>query len=118
MQQSQLQWIPLTQNEQLDSIVDLSHTKAQIIFKHSLTCSISSMIKNRLERAGSLPEADFYYLDLLTYRALSDRVAHLFGIEHESPQVLLIKDGACIYHESHYGIMMDELQQQIEAISK
>lgn len=113
-----MNWIPLEQYEQLEIIKSRSITKPQVIFKHSTTCSISSMIKNRLERTLDLPEADYYYLDLLTHRSLSDGVAHTFGVEHESPQILLIQGGKCVYTESHYGIMGDEIAANMLPISK
>jgi bacillithiol system protein YtxJ len=107
-----MNWIPLTQIEQLDSIQDASHSKPQLIFKHSTTCSISKMAFDRFERAATPEGIDFYYLDLLNFRSISNSVAEKFQVHHESPQVILIKNGACIYDESHYGIMMDEVIEQ------
>ena len=110
---SKMQWIPLTQIEQLDSIADNSKHKAQVIFKHSTTCSISKMALSRFEREEAPNTIDFYYLDLLNYRNISNAIAEKFKVHHESPQVLLIKNGECTYDESHYGIMMDELLEQV-----
>ena len=71
------------------------------------------MAKNRLER-NELPDAaDFYFLDLLKFRSLSDKIAEDFSVNHESPQVLLIKNTSCVYEESHSGIQMDEIAEQI-----
>jgi bacillithiol system protein YtxJ len=67
------------------------------------------MALDRFERAEAPENVDFHYLDLLNFRAISKEIATFFQVHHESPQVLLIKDGECIYDESHYGIMMDEL---------
>jgi bacillithiol system protein YtxJ len=67
------------------------------------------MALDRFERAATPENVDFHYLDLLNFRAISNKIAAFFQVHHESPQLLLIKDGACIYEESHYGIMMDEL---------
>jgi bacillithiol system protein YtxJ len=67
------------------------------------------MALDRFERAEAPENVDFHYLDLLNFRAISNEIATFFQVHHESPQVLLIKDGECIYDESHYGIMMDEL---------
>lgn len=107
-----MNWIPLTNVEQLDSIRTASESKPQVIFKHSTTCSISKMALDRLERAAAPETIDFYYLDLLSYRSISNSIAETFQVHHESPQVILIKNGECIYDESHYGIMMDELVEQ------
>ena len=67
------------------------------------------MALDRFERAESPLNVDFHYLDLLNFRTISNEIATFFQVHHESPQLLLIKDGECIYDESHYGIMMDEL---------
>jgi len=107
-----MNWIPLTSEEQLDQISELSKNKPQAIFKHSTTCSISSMALGRMERSVAPESIDFYLLDLKQYRNISNLIAEKFQVHHESPQVLLIKKGECIYDESHYGIQMDELVEQ------
>ena len=105
-------WQQLTNEIQLDEIKTLSAQKPQLIFKHSTRCSISSMAKNRLERSTMPDGVDFYYLDLLKYRNISDKIESLFNVPHESPHVILIKDGECKYDESHSGISMDEIEAQ------
>ena len=105
-----MNWHPINTVEQLEQIKAASFTTPQVIFKHSTTCSISRMTLDRFERAESPENVDFHYLDLLNYRAISNEIASFFQVHHESPQLLLIKDGECIYDESHYGIMMDELK--------
>ena len=110
-----MNWINLHTDLQLTELKELSKTRAQVIFKHSTRCSISSMAKNRLERNTQPDSTDFYYLDLIKYRSLSDKVAGDFSVNHESPQVLLIKNTECVYEESHSGIDMDEIAAQIIA---
>ncbi len=104
-----MNWKALNDLEQLESIKAASYTTPQVIFKHSTTCSISRMALDRFERAAAPENVDFHYLDLLKHRPISAAIAEKFQVFHESPQVLLIKQGECIYDESHYGIMMDEL---------
>jgi bacillithiol system protein YtxJ len=104
-----MNWKALDDMEQLESIKAASYTTPQVIFKHSTTCSISRMALDRFERAAAPENVDFHYLDLLKHRPISAAIAEKFQVFHESPQVLLIKQGECIYDESHYGIMMDEL---------
>ena len=104
-----MNWKALDDMEQLESIKAASYTTPQVIFKHSTTCSISKMALDRFERATAPENVDFHYLDLLKHRPISAAIAEKFQVFHESPQVLLIKQGECIYDESHYGIMMDEL---------
>ena len=107
-----MQWIHLTGEAQLNEILTLSGNKPQVIFKHSTRCSISSVAMQRLQK-GTLPDdIDFYYLDLIAYRSLSNKVAEVFKVEHESPQVLVIKNGQCVYNESHLGISMDDIVDQ------
>ncbi|SDC48866.1 bacillithiol system redox-active protein YtxJ [Niabella drilacis] len=104
-----MNWIPLEQETQLDAIDLSSGSRPQLIFKHSTRCSISSVVKSRLNK-GRLPDmVDFYYLDLIAYRDLSNAIAERYGIRHESPQVLLIKDRKCVYHESHSSVYMEDI---------
>jgi bacillithiol system protein YtxJ len=109
-----MEWQNLTELSQLETIKNTSFERPQVIFKHSTTCSISKMAFSRFEKAEAPDGVDFYYLDLLQYRPISNAIAEQFEVFHESPQVLLIKNGACTYDESHYGIMMDELVEQIQ----
>lgn len=110
-----MKWIPLTSIDQLETISQKSNTTPQVIFKHSTRCSISSMALNRLERESAPDQADFYFLDLIQNRALSNEVAEKFEVHHESPQILLIKNRACVYDESHQGISMQEIAEQLSA---
>jgi bacillithiol system protein YtxJ len=107
-----MQWNPIISVDQLDTIKEASFNKPQVIFKHSTTCSISKMALSRFEREEAPETIDFNYLDLLNFRSISSEIAEKFQVHHESPQVLLIKKGECIYDESHYGIMMDEIIEQ------
>lgn len=104
-----MNWHPITTIDQLELIKIASFTRPQVIFKHSTTCSISRMALDRFERAKAPDNVDFHYLDLLNYRPISNAIADFFQVYHESPQIILVKQGECIYDESHYGIMMDEL---------
>ena len=107
-----MKWIPLNSLAQIEQIRNESINKPQVIFKHSTTCSISKMALDRFERSNAPDTIDFYYLDLLNFRNISNAIAESFQVHHESPQVILIKNGACVYDESHYGIMMDEIVEQ------
>lgn len=101
-----ISWIYLTSIDQLEEISGKSYSKTQMIFKHSTTCGISRMVFNRfgkdLDQGGD--KIDFYYLDLLGFRSVSDAVSHQFQVRHQSPQLLIIRDGAVVAHESHGGI--------------
>ena len=110
-----MNWIELQNLDSLEAIKLKSFERVQVIFKHSTSCSISSVVKNRLERSISPTEIDFYHLDLIKHRDVSNAIASLFQVHHESPQILVIKNGECIYDESHYGIMMDDIVEQAVA---
>lgn len=107
-----LKWIELKDPGQVEAIKKLSSEKCQVIFKHSTRCSTSSVVKNRLERSEADDRIDFYLLDLISYRAVSNEIAETFNVYHESPQVLVIRNGECIYDESHYGITMEDIIEQ------
>ena len=108
-----MNWKEFTTEEALQEIKNRSTEKPQVIFKHSTKCSISSMAKSRLERATAPDGIEFNYLDLIAHRNVSSKIAEEFNIEHASPQVLIIKDGACIYDESHNAINMDEIVEAV-----
>lgn len=107
-----MNWNTLTDEKQLDAIKEESKQHPVVIFKHSTRCAISSMAKNRLERDEQSPGISFYYLDLLSYRPISNKIAEEFQVQHESPQILLIKGGQCVYDESQNGINMSDIIEQ------
>lgn len=113
-----MNWLNLTEIEALDELIQSSVNQPFVIFKHSTRCSISAMVKDRLERQwtnedGGLP---VYYLDLIRYRPVSDHIAFSLGVQHESPQILLINNGSCVYSVSHSAINAHELRLQISAL--
>ena len=107
-----MNWIELIEPSQLELIQQKSVERPQVIFKHSTRCAVSSMAKSRLERSSHTPEADFYFLDLIKHRHISDKISAVFSVYHESPQVLVIRKGECIYDESHSAINMDDIAEQ------
>jgi bacillithiol system protein YtxJ len=100
-----INWIPLTFIGQLDEIVAFLNQKPVVIFKHSTRCSISRMALKQFENEFDLEDSvDTYFLDLLEHRDISNEIASRFGVYHQSPQLLLIKDGKAIYDVSHDAI--------------
>jgi bacillithiol system protein YtxJ len=108
-----MNWINLVSEDGLTKIKELSYQQPQLIFKHSTRCSISVVAKNRLENTPTPTGVDFYYLDLLNHRAISAKIAEDFNVYHESPQILLIKNGECVYDESHSGIRMEDIVEEV-----
>jgi bacillithiol system protein YtxJ len=109
-----MNWLSLTAEKQLEEIDKLSYTseiKGILLFKHSTRCSISSMALNRLERSLKVSDSlPIYLLDLLDYRSVSQYIAERYGVMHKSPQVLIIKNGKCIYDASHSDINAADIQ--------
>ena len=112
-EQKQLPWKRLTSVEQLDVILESSKTKSVAIFKHSTRCGTSSMVMRQFERSYDLPEGqmDLYYLDLLSFRNVSNEVAARFQVWHQSPQLLVIRNGNVVYNASHHSIHASKLEQ-------
>ncbi|GGA92097.1 bacillithiol system redox-active protein YtxJ [Puia dinghuensis] len=104
-----MNWISLQSEAQLEDIREKSVSRPQLIFKHSTRCPSSALVKSRLERAAQPEAIDFYYLDLISFRPISNKIAETFFVEHESPQVLLIRNKECVYDESHLGITMADI---------
>jgi len=105
----------LTALEELDTA---SFTHPILILKHSTRCSISDVAKARLDREENLNGVDFIYLDLIKHRDISNALAEKYNVHHESPQVLLIYKGECVYDESHIGISMAEIKEQVASLSQ
>jgi bacillithiol system protein YtxJ len=103
-----MEWTQLETAAQIDAIKQ--QAGYSLIFKHSTRCSISMMAKRRFELDWeNLPDdMPLYFLDLIKHRDLSNKVAQDFSVYHESPQLLLIKDGECILDQSHGAISVDE----------
>lgn len=107
-----MNWIHLNDLQQLDQVVRDSEHKPVLLFKHSTRCSISDMAKARLDRSNLFDSMDAYYLDLIAFRSISQAIAERFGVHHESPQILLIRNGECILDASHNGILPAEIAEE------
>lgn len=110
-----MSWNNLTSIEQLDALAQ--ENSPFIVFKHSTRCSVSSMAKRNLEFDFSLLPQGFplYYLDLISYREISNAIADKWQVRHESPQLLLLKGDSCLYNASHQDI---ELREALAAIAE
>ena len=115
-----MEWIQIDNESAFSKIKEESKEKPVVIFKHSTRCSISAAALARLERSWKKEEmngTNFYFLDLLTFRPLSLKVAEEFDVEHESPQLLLISNGECVFHSSHMSISYNEVKNQLGKIA-
>lgn len=109
-----MQWKNITDLTQISEIQQKEGYS--LIFKHSTRCSVSSMAKRRFELDWEILPADtsLYFLDLISYRDISAQIAETFQVNHESPQILLIKNGDCILDASHSDISADEVAEVIK----
>ena len=107
-----LSWIPLDNIKRLKDIVGKSKIKPQVIFKHSTRCGVSRMLMNQFIDAYDFnkEDVDLYYLDLLSHRDISNEVAQQFQVVHQSPQLIIVKDGDLVAHASHGQILEVDLR--------
>jgi bacillithiol system protein YtxJ len=112
----EMEWNKLESLSQLDEIREMSDEKPVLIFKHSTRCSISSMAWDRLKRNWKEEDSEKvtpYYLDLIRHRDISNQVERDFNVYHESPQIILVKDGKAIYDNSHMGISYSDIMLRV-----
>jgi len=102
-------WNELEDIKQLDDLIELSKSKKVAIFKHSTRCGISRAVKKAFEKQFKDIDAVFYYLDLLKHRDISNEIALRFNVQHQSPQLLVLKDGKVIKNDSHYNLLDIEI---------
>lgn len=115
-QDSKINWVPLNDIAQLNEISSSSAVQPVVIFKHSTRCSISRMVLKQLENEYEYKENEVtpYFLDLLAYRDVSNEIALRFNVMHQSPQMIVIKNGKAVYNASHDGIHAEDVEQFLE----
>ena len=114
-QQAFINWIRLTNIDQIKQIRSLSKSETVFIFKHSTRCGISKMVIKRFENMfdESMSNVKVYYLDLLNYRDISNEIAVSFEVIHQSPQLLIIKNEVSVFNASHQDITSVKLQDYL-----
>lgn len=108
-----MEWISLKDSRQLDEIIAESNERPVLIYKHSTRCNISRSALDRLERkwdSSAIGSVKRYFLDLLSYRDISNKIAEMFQVEHHSPQILVISNGKSVLDLSHYEIDFDQIK--------
>jgi len=108
-----VKYFELNKMEQFDEMDEISATKSVVIFKHSTRCSISRMALKQFDAAFNYPEEkiDWYLLDLLNHRDLSNEIANRYNVTHQSPQILVIQNGKAVFNASHDSIAAEDLKQ-------
>jgi bacillithiol system protein YtxJ len=112
-----MKWIELKEVTQLEEIQNESADGPVLIFKHSKRCNISRASLDRLERNWNEKEmahVKSYFLDLLSYRELSNSIVDRFNVEHESPQILIIAKGKSVLDLSHFEIEYDQIKSAVK----
>jgi bacillithiol system protein YtxJ len=106
-----MKWNHLTEKEHLETAIKNSFERPVLLFKHSTRCPISSMALSRVERSWSFTDSQLepWFLDLIQHRNLSNQIAATTGIQHESPQVIVLKEGKVIHTASHYDIRLENI---------
>jgi bacillithiol system protein YtxJ len=110
-----MHWIHLTHEDQLQKIVVRSQEKPQVIFKYSTECHLSEIVFQRLQKNCCPGHIDFHFLDLNVHQNISEKVSETFHVSHQSPQILLIKDGECILEESNPEISVEGIMEHLTA---
>ena len=95
--------------EKLDELFEQSNEKAVVLFKHSLTCPISSGVYEEISNA----DADINLVVVQTARNVSTAIADKTGIRHETPQAIVLKDGKVVYHASHYDVTAEDVEESV-----
>ena len=112
--ENKINWNELTHLGQLNDIIEISNEKPVAIFKHSTRCSVSRMALKQFENEfNSSDKVTPYFLDLIAHRDISNEIASRFGVTHQSPQLILIKEGNAIYNVSHSDIDAEELGTKV-----
>ncbi len=104
-----MNWNTISSAADIENIKKASNSQTVLIFKHSTRCSISSIAKTRLESDWNFDNITPYYLDLIAHRDLSAKIAEDFKVYHESPQIILIKNGEAFHDASHLDISVSEI---------
>jgi bacillithiol system protein YtxJ len=111
---SKLNWINITTVEELKQAIAETENVDAIFFKHSSRCSISSMALNSFENQWEQDEkCELYFIDLIAHRDVSSAIGELTGVEHQSPQVIVIKNNEAVYTASHNGISAREIKKSV-----
>ena len=115
VEETYLSWTPLISLEEINTIKEISKIQSILIFKHSTSCGISRMVMKQFESLFNEENKHLkvYYLDLLNFREVSSKLSEVFQVIHQSPQLLVVKNGISVYQESHYEITKVNLSKYI-----
>lgn len=115
----QVPWRGIHSGSDWENVLADSFTAPVLVFKHSSRCGISHMALERLDNQWpSHPlEINPYLLDLLANREVSNRIATELGVLHQSPQIILIHAGICVFTTSHNAISAPIIVRAVDQLS-
>ncbi|HEX8176950.1 MAG TPA: bacillithiol system redox-active protein YtxJ [Pyrinomonadaceae bacterium] len=102
---------PVSDNNELETLFKLSHERPVVLFKHSLTCPISSAAYQEM----SSVETDVSLIIVQRAREVSNEVETLTGIRHESPQAIILRNGRAVWNVSHWNIKRSTVDEALRA---
>lgn len=113
--ETSIDWLQLKEPEELSKLLEASNEKPQVIYKHSTRCGVSAMALSNLHQLQQevAEKADFYFLNVISHRWLSQQVAEQLQVRHESPQLLIIQNGEVVWSGSHYQVTAASIEAQI-----
>jgi bacillithiol system protein YtxJ len=106
---------PMVSVADLDAALTQSTTMPVLLFKHSDTCGISEMAfdEMRAHLQGRPFSVCYGLITVQTGRHVSDEVVRRLGVRHESPQVILVRDGKVLWHASHHHVTAEEIESAL-----
>ncbi len=112
-------WKVLDTLDQWEGLMADSHQRPVVLFKHSVRCGISSMALHQLMEGWNFPVGafDFYYLDLIHHRDISNHIAQALGVVHQSPQMIIVKNGKAVYDTSHHKVHAKQLGEALKSVA-
>ena len=108
-----MNWENISSLNQLNQVLintQQEDSEYALFFKHSPRCEISSMVLRRFESSWDISNINVFMVNVLSQRDASNELAQQFQIRHESPQVLLVKNGKLLYTASHGDISVADIK--------
>ncbi len=117
---SKIEWKELTELNDLEQVGALSSRTPVVLYKHSTRCGLSHDVKRSLEEdwKGVVSSVDFFQLDILAHRSISDRIAERWNVPHQSPQILLIYRDELVYEGSHHAVSAERIERALSELSQ
>jgi bacillithiol system protein YtxJ len=110
-----MHWIHLTDEDQLQKIIVRSQEKPQVIFKYNPGLHLSELILQRFQKKCCPEHIDFHFLEVMVHASISEKLSKTFKVANHSPQILLIKDGECIFQDNGTKASFEDIMEHAAA---